>query len=139
MHFLSTIFPQSNVSHVHLALQPATNNQRPSTNNPAAITSAAAQLISLYIPPSLASTFAAAASAASITGDPAQILESAIIAPTTPPWLAAAVPSQYASNINALESAVHGLGGVSVTASGTGLGGVIVPTGTTNLGVCEAC
>lgn len=64
----------------------------------------------------------------STTGDPASVIESAFTAITPPAWLEA-VPTEYQSNVEALQSAVESLrvaatGGVgasaSASASGTG-------------------
>lgn len=80
----------------------------------AAFSSAAAQLISLYIPPSVASAIASAAAAATVTGDPASIVQDALTATSPPPWLSA-VPSEYAPNLSSLDSAVEALRGYAST------------------------
>ncbi|KAK4928370.1 hypothetical protein LTR28_011887, partial [Elasticomyces elasticus] len=71
-------------------------------------TSAAAHLISLYIPSSVASAIDSAAAAASVTGPPGSIIQSALLATATPAWFTG-VPSQYIPNINALESQITAL------------------------------
>ncbi|KAF2804818.1 uncharacterized protein BDZ99DRAFT_480839 [Mytilinidion resinicola] len=92
------------------ALQP-----RQAITAPAAeFSSAAAQLISLYLPASVQSAIASAASAASVTGDPASVVEAAFTASATPAWFAA-LPTQYASNVDALESAISQLRGQAST------------------------
>ncbi|MCJ1364061.1 hypothetical protein MMC16_003170 [Acarospora aff. strigata] len=84
----------------------------------AQFSSAANQLISLYIPQSLAVPFGiavqSAASAASVTGDINSIVESALTAATPPPFLTA-LPTQYSSNLVSLESAISALRGVAST------------------------
>lgn len=79
-----------------------------------AFSSAAGQLISLYIPPSVASAIYSAATAASVTGDPNSIIQSALTATASPIWLTA-VPTEYQSNLNALDSEISALRGAAAT------------------------
>jgi hypothetical protein len=78
----------------------------------AAFESAVAGLISSYIPSSvlipLGSAVQSAAAAAGITGALTDIINSALAAPTPPPWITA-LPAAYQSNIQALESAISAL------------------------------
>ncbi|KZF26272.1 hypothetical protein L228DRAFT_8831 [Xylona heveae TC161] len=82
----------------------------------AAFSSAADQLISLYIPPTVAVPIAVAIqSALSLTtGDINSVVHSALTAATPPPFLSA-IPSKYSSNVEALESAISELRGVAST------------------------
>ncbi|KAJ9647957.1 hypothetical protein H2201_001324 [Coniosporium apollinis] len=80
----------------------------------AAFSSAAGQLISLYIPPSVASAIYSAASAASVTGDPNSIIQSALTATASPTWLTA-VPTEYQPNLNSLDSEISALRGAAAT------------------------
>ncbi|KAF2496077.1 hypothetical protein BU16DRAFT_366320 [Lophium mytilinum] len=92
------------------ALQP-----RQAITTPAAeFSSAAAQLLSLYLPTSVQSAIASAAAAASITGDPSSVVEAAFTASATPAWFSA-LPTQYHSNVQALESAIEKLRGQAST------------------------
>lgn len=80
-----------------------------SITNAAEFSSAASQLISLYLPPSVQSALALVASeAGSITSDISAAVESALTATSPPPWLNA-VPAEYSSNLASLESAVSTL------------------------------
>jgi hypothetical protein len=80
-----------------------------SITNAAEFSSAASQLISLYLPSSVQSALALVASeAGSITTDISAAVESALTATSPPPWLNA-VPAEYSSNIASLESAVSAL------------------------------
>ncbi|KAK3059486.1 hypothetical protein LTS18_010758, partial [Coniosporium uncinatum] len=76
--------------------------------NDPAFSSAAAQLISLYIPESAAAAIYSAANAASITGDPNAVIRSALTATATPSYFSA-LPSAYSNNIISLESAISEL------------------------------
>jgi len=82
--------------------------------NPAQFSSAAEQLISLYIPQSVAVPLGvaiqSAASTAGVTGDINSIVQSALTA-ATPPAFLSAVPTQYKPNIVSLESAISALRG----------------------------
>ncbi|KAI9850406.1 MAG: hypothetical protein M1830_007027 [Pleopsidium flavum] len=100
----------------------------------AQFSSAANQIISLYIPQSLAVPFGvaiqSAASAASVTGDINSIVESALTAETPPPFLTA-IPTVYQSNLMSLESAISALRG----AANTGISGAArVTTATDSAG-----
>lgn len=84
----------------------------------------AAQLISLYIPTSIQSLlYSYYTSIESTTGDPASVIENAFTTLTPPAWLDA-VPTEYQSNIQALESAINSL---RVAATG-GVGASVTPT-----------
>ncbi|OCK73520.1 hypothetical protein K432DRAFT_430546 [Lepidopterella palustris CBS 459.81] len=91
----------------------APHQRRQDTIGPA-FSSAANQLISLYVPAAGQSAILSAASAASITGDPQSIINSALAATVVPSWLAA-VPTEYQSCINSVESAISGLRGAAST------------------------
>ncbi|KAL1897073.1 hypothetical protein Sste5346_004278 [Sporothrix stenoceras] len=90
----------------------ASQNKRQATTTTSALNlqAEAASLVSIYVPPTayaqLTASVASAASAASVTGDPASLFLSAILATNPPAWLNSAVPPYYSSNIAALESAV---------------------------------
>ncbi|KAI9797623.1 MAG: hypothetical protein M1833_005406 [Piccolia ochrophora] len=109
----------------------------------AGFTSAANALISAYIPPEIAIQLAgpiqSAASAAGATGDIQQIVNDALLAPTPPPYLSDAIPSQYLPNVLSLESAISELRGVASTGIagapviGTDSTGGVVTTGTKGL------
>ncbi|KAK4988964.1 hypothetical protein LTR50_003560 [Elasticomyces elasticus] len=83
-------------------------DRRATTINGDQFTSAAAHLISLYVPSSVASAIDSAAAAASLTGPPGSVVQSALLATATPAWFTG-VPSQYIPNINALESQITAL------------------------------
>ncbi|XTI88491.1 hypothetical protein V2W45_1468846 [Cenococcum geophilum] len=89
-------------------------NQRRQATNAQEFSSAASQLISLYVPASVQSAIASAASQASVTGDPQAIVNSALIATVTPSWFTA-IPTEYQPNINSLESAISDLRGAAAT------------------------
>lgn len=83
------------------------------STSPQDFSSAVAQLVSLYIPASVATPVGAAiAGAISATGDVQAAVLSALAAPTPPPFISA-VPSQYSKNIVSLESAISALRGVA--------------------------
>ncbi|KAI9819016.1 MAG: hypothetical protein M1826_001231 [Phylliscum demangeonii] len=86
--------------------------------DPAEFTSAVNQLISVYIPPSvgipIGVAIQSAAAASGVTGDINALVQSALAAPTPPPYLTA-VPSQYQPNLVSLESAINALRGVAST------------------------
>jgi hypothetical protein len=92
------------------------------STNAAEFSSAANQLVSLYIPASVAVPLGvavqSAASAQGITGDINSIVQSALTATSAPSFLTA-IPSQYQSNIVSLESAISALRG----AANTGIAG----------------
>ncbi|KAF2120736.1 hypothetical protein BDV96DRAFT_595157 [Lophiotrema nucula] len=99
---------------------------RTTTAPPSPFSDNAAQLISLYIPTSVESLFYSVyTSVESTTGDPASVIESAFTAITPPSWLDA-VPTEYQSNIEALESAIESL---RVAATG-GVGATVAPAST---------
>ncbi|CAK7564058.1 MAG: hypothetical protein SEPTF4163_001941 [Sporothrix epigloea] len=85
----------------------------------------AASLISIYVPSAvysqLTASVASAASAASVTGDPASLFLSAVLATPPPAWFSSAVPTYFSSNIVALESALSTLrdAGFLTTATNT--------------------
>ncbi|ORX93177.1 hypothetical protein BCR34DRAFT_243239 [Clohesyomyces aquaticus] len=93
-----------------LALQAPEPRQAATTTPPDPNFSAnAAQLISLYVPSSIQSLlYSYYTSIESTTGNVASIIESAFTATAHPTWLDA-LPSEYQSNIEALESAVQSL------------------------------
>ncbi|KAF1981084.1 hypothetical protein K402DRAFT_467793 [Aulographum hederae CBS 113979] len=109
-----------------------------STSDDAQFSSAAAQLISLYIPAPVESAIYSAATFASVTGAPAQVIESALTATSNPLWFSA-IPSQYSANIASLDSAISELrvaaasgipGADRVSTSTDGAGSVVVVTST---------
>ncbi|KAI9819929.1 MAG: hypothetical protein M1827_006499 [Pycnora praestabilis] len=112
------------------ASPPQEKRQATSTNG-AQFSSAANQLISLYLPESvllpIGVAVQSAASAASVTGDINSIVESALLAPTPPPYLSA-VPAQYQSNIAALESAINSLRLIASVGSISGAPYIITTT-----------
>ncbi|KAH0542736.1 hypothetical protein FGG08_002875 [Glutinoglossum americanum] len=82
---------------------------------------AVSALIASYIPSSilipLGAAVQSAAAAAGVTGALPDIIESALGAPAPPTWLTA-IPTEYQSNIAALESAIESLKeGVTATAA----------------------
>ncbi|KAI9716434.1 MAG: hypothetical protein M1812_005329 [Candelaria pacifica] len=99
--------------------------------DPAQFSSAANQLISLYLPPSvgvpIAVAIQSAASAAGVTGDINSIVNSALMATKAPPFLTA-VPTQYATNVAALQGAISSLRGVASASSISGAARVITST-----------
>ncbi|CAK7267611.1 hypothetical protein SEPCBS119000_002642 [Sporothrix epigloea] len=104
----------------------------------------AASLISIYVPSAvysqLTASVASAASAASVTGDPASLFLSAVLATPPPAWFTSAVPTYYSSNIIALESALSTLRDAgfittdtkTATATATSTGETLVTAQTTN-------
>ncbi|KAF2264490.1 hypothetical protein CC78DRAFT_533085 [Lojkania enalia] len=108
-----------------LAHQQIEQRQATTTPPPSPFSGNAAQLISLYIPSSVESLlYSVYTSVESTTGDPDSVIESAFTAVSHPTWLNA-VPSEYQSNIDALESAIDSLrvaatGGVGATTSAAG-------------------
>ncbi|OCL05117.1 hypothetical protein AOQ84DRAFT_356111 [Glonium stellatum] len=105
------VFTAALLSSSALASSP---NQRRQTTDAQEFSSAAGQLISLYIPASVQSAIASAASQASVTGDPQSIVNSALTATVTPSWFTA-IPTEYQPNINSLESAISDLRGAAAT------------------------
>ncbi|MCJ1223603.1 hypothetical protein MMC12_000246 [Toensbergia leucococca] len=80
--------------------------------NTAEFSAAANQIVSDFIPPSIVVAVGvavqSAASVASITGDINSIVQSALTAATPPPFLTA-IPSEYQSNVQGIESAISSL------------------------------
>jgi hypothetical protein len=101
----------------------------------AQFTSAANELVSKYIPsgilPALESSVSSAASVAKVTGDPKSLIYDALLASSIPSWFASAVPTDYSSQIAALEGDISALRGPAST-SGGGLVPVVVPVTTTD-------
>ncbi|KAI9696577.1 MAG: hypothetical protein M1836_005596 [Candelina mexicana] len=99
--------------------------------DPAQFSSAANQLISLYLPPSvgvpIAVALQSAASAAGVTGDINSIVNSALIATSAPSFLTA-VPTEYKTNIAALQGAISSLRGAASAGTITGAARVITST-----------
>lgn len=104
----------------------------------AQFTSAASELVSVYIPsaalPELESSVSSAASAAKVTGDAQSLIYDALLASSIPGWFASAVPAAYTSQIAALEADISALRGPASTSGGGGGGlvPVVVPITTTN-------
>ena len=97
----------------------------------------AESLISAYVPQSvyaqLTASIASAASAASVTGDPASLFLSALLATSQPSWFSAAVPPYFSGNIDALESAVATLrDGATASPLPTSYSETVITTKTTN-------
>lgn len=96
----------------------AIDTREPHSTDPAEFTSAVNVLISQYIPPSvglpLGAAVQSAASANGETGDINAIVNSALAAPTPPPYLSA-IPTEYQPNVAALQSAISSLRGVAST------------------------
>jgi hypothetical protein len=101
----------------------------------AQFTSAANELVSKYIPsgilPALESSVSSAASVAKVTGDPKSLIYDALLASSIPSWFASAVPTDYSSQIAALEGDISALRGPAST-SGGGLVPIVVPVTTTD-------
>ncbi|KAF2869948.1 hypothetical protein BDV95DRAFT_92279 [Massariosphaeria phaeospora] len=94
---------------IALAIGAKEPRQAESTPPPSPFSDNAAQLISAYIPDSIKSLlYSHYTSVESTTGDPLSAIESAFTALTPPAWLDA-LPTEYQSNIEALESAVSSL------------------------------
>jgi hypothetical protein len=90
--------------------------------------SAAHQLVSLYIPSTVLPALASVASAHSVSGtNILSILESVFTATTTPEWFTA-IPTQYSTNIAALESKIEELRGAAIAGSISGAPKVITST-----------
>ncbi|CAK7203948.1 hypothetical protein SEUCBS139899_006698 [Sporothrix eucalyptigena] len=91
----------------------ASPDKRQAAANTPSLQDEAASLVSVYVPTAiytqLTASVASAASAASVTGDPAALFLSAILATPPPAWFTSAVPVYFSSNIAALESAVSTL------------------------------
>ncbi|CAK7210713.1 hypothetical protein SCUCBS95973_000881 [Sporothrix curviconia] len=104
----------------------ASPEKRQAAANTPSLQDEAASLISVYVPSAvytqLTASVASAASAASVTGDPASLFLSAIIATPPPAWFTSAVPPYFSSNIAALESAVSTLRAAGFTTTGTSTG-----------------
>lgn len=101
------------------------------------LTYEAESLISAYVPQSvyvqLTASIASAASAASVTGDPASLFVSALLATSQPSWFSSAVPPYFTGNIGALESAVSTLRDAATAYPvSTSYSETIVTTKTTN-------
>jgi hypothetical protein len=101
----------------------------------AQFTSAASELVSLYIPSAalagLESSISSAASVAKVTGEAKSLIYDALLASSIPSWFATAVPSAYSSQIAALEGDISALRGPA-SSSGGGLVPVVVPITTTD-------
>ncbi|ERT01263.1 uncharacterized protein SPSK_07996 [Sporothrix schenckii 1099-18] len=108
---------------------------QPATTTPT-VQDDAASLVSQYVPASayvqLTASVAAAASAASVTGDPSSLFLSALLATAPPAWFSSAVPPYFSSNIAALESAIAPLRSEAATLSSTATSETLVVTQTTN-------
>ncbi|EPE09193.1 hypothetical protein F503_06969 [Ophiostoma piceae UAMH 11346] len=97
----------------------------------------AESLVSAYVPQSvyvqLTASVASAASAASVTGDPASLFLSALLATSQPSWFSSAVPPYFTGNIGALESAVSTLReGATALPLSTSYSETVITTKTTN-------
>ncbi|KAH8884040.1 hypothetical protein GQ53DRAFT_410526 [Thozetella sp. PMI_491] len=96
---------------------------------------AAGALISSYVQiPLISEPVAAAASAATVTGDIASLITSALEATPVPGWFYSAIPSEYKDNIDAVISDIDALRSVALVTptatdvSSTGGGGPIITT-----------
>ncbi|KAI9884634.1 MAG: U4/U6-U5 snRNP complex subunit prp31 [Watsoniomyces obsoletus] len=123
-----------------MALAVPQKEKRQATN-PAEFSSAANQLVSIYVPISIAVPLGAAvqsaASANGVSGDANAIFQEAIAASTLPAFFSA-VPSQYQPNLVSLNSAINALRGVASTGIpgapviATDPAGSVITTGTLN-------
>jgi hypothetical protein len=88
--------------------------KRQATNG-AQFSSAANQLVSAYIPstalPALESAISEGAAKASVTGDAKSLIHSALLGGELPDWFVSAVPVEYSTQIDALESNINALRG----------------------------
>lgn len=108
----------------------------------AQFTSAAEQLISQYIPssvlPVLESKVSSAASVDNLTGEAKSLIYDALLAISVPAWFTSAVPSEYRSQIDALEEGISSLrvptaGGIEViVVTTTNSAGSIITTSETS-------
>jgi hypothetical protein len=99
----------------------AQNPPAPTTPPSPEFEAAVSALIASYIPSSilipLGAAVQSAASAAGVTGSLPDIIDSALGAPTPPTWLTA-IPTEFQSNIAALETAIESLkAGATMTAA----------------------
>lgn len=119
---LSSIFTLALVSTTAFAIE----QEKRQATDAGQFTSAASKIISQYIPstalPGLESAVAAAASAASVSGDAASLLYSALLAESAPGWFKSAIPDGWSTQIAALEGSVDAL-----RPTGASPGGPIVP------------
>lgn len=113
-----------------LFLQRLLTRWHSASNSASEFSSAASQLISLYLPPSVQSALVSVASSAGgiTTGDITAAVDSALTAVSPPAWLTA-VPSQYSANLVSLESAVSALRGYASAGSISGAPKVVTSTG----------
>ena len=113
-------------------------HERDPAANQADFTAAANALISSYIPakdwPVLTASVGAAASSASVTGDVSSLIYSALEASPRPAWFQSAIPTQYAGNIQTLESAIDAIRPTAAATPGVAVPTVITTTTTNSAG-----